>query len=256
MAEFITKIYEMPIASDRAKADIAGNSIVDTYATKAEGAKVSVKEGTAQGYLNDVLVGGTDISLTEANGVLTASSIYGRSISLKDFAAERPILFRKRKNTEPTLCSFYIHHNKIWLATMDGLIVTEDTTNVNFYVLPLNTTLGSALEDYMFKPIRCARVWNSETDWDLVIYALKSTAYNRTCIGHTDLPIRTGTTVFTTAHDTNNLDLTSAYKVDYLPIKWINASNTSIYLIGPTEADSTTSDTADLNPEQGSTELS
>lgn len=256
MADFVTKIHEMPIASDRAKADIAGNSIVDTYATKAEGAKVSVKEGTAQGYLNDVLVGGTDITLTEANGVLTASSIYGRSISLTDFVAERPILFRKKKTTMTNLCSFYIHHNFVWLANMDATTVTEDTTTVNFYVLPLNRVLGSGLEDYMFKPIRCARVWNSETDWDLVIYALKSTAYGRTYIGHTDQPIRTGTTVFTTEQDTYNLDLTSAYKVDYLPIKWINASNSSIYWLGPTEADSTTSDTADLNPEQGSTELS
>ena len=256
MAEFITKIHEMPIASDRAKADIAGNSIVDTYATKAEGAKVSVKEGTEQGYLKDVLVGGNDITLTEANGVLTASSIYGKDISLTQFVAERPILFRMSHSSVPNLCSFYIQHNFIWLANIEGSTVTEDTTTVNFYVLPLNRMLSSGLEDYMFNPIRCARVWNSETDWDLVIYALKSTAYGRTHIGHTDQPIRSGTTVFTTAQDTYNLDLTSAYKVDYLPIKWINASNSSIYWIGPTEADSTTSDTADLNPEQGSTELS
>jgi hypothetical protein len=256
MAEFITKLYEMPIASDRTKADIAGNSIVDTYATKAEGAMVSVKEGTEQGYLNDVLVGGNDITLTEADGVLTASSIYGRSISLTDFVAERPILFRRSHDTEPNLCSFYIHHNKVWLANMEGPAVTEDTTTVNFYVLPLSGLLSSGLEDNMLKPIRCARVWNSKTDWDLVIYALKSSANSQTCIGHTDQPIRTETTVFTTAQDTDNLDLTSAYKVDYLPIKWINASNSSTYWVGPTESDSTTSDTADLNPEQGSTELS
>lgn len=74
MATFITKIQEMPIASDRAKADISGNSIVDTYATKTEGAKVSVSEGQTQGYLSEVLKAGNGITLTESDGTITASA--------------------------------------------------------------------------------------------------------------------------------------------------------------------------------------
>lgn len=74
MTKFVTKIQELPIASDRAKADISGNSIVDTYATKIEGSKVSVAEGQTQGYLSDVLKAGNGITLTEENGELTASA--------------------------------------------------------------------------------------------------------------------------------------------------------------------------------------
>lgn len=74
MAQFVTKIKELPIASDRAKADIAGNSIVDTYATKTEGAKVAASEGQTQGYLSDVLKAGDGIELSESDGVITAST--------------------------------------------------------------------------------------------------------------------------------------------------------------------------------------
>lgn len=74
MAEFVTKIQELPIASDRAKADISGNSIVDTYATKTEGEQVSVSEGATKGYLSDVLKAGTGITLTESDSAITASA--------------------------------------------------------------------------------------------------------------------------------------------------------------------------------------
>lgn len=86
MTKFVTKIQDLPIASDRAKADIAGNSIVDTYATKSEGSMVSVSEGQTQGYLSDVLKAGDGITLTESDGAITASANikilqYGKAIT-------------------------------------------------------------------------------------------------------------------------------------------------------------------------------
>lgn len=90
MTKFVTQIKELPIASDRARADIAGNSIVDTYATKTEGAKVSVSEGQAQGYLSEVLLAGNGITLTESNGTITASANikilqYGEAITTEEW---------------------------------------------------------------------------------------------------------------------------------------------------------------------------
>ena len=72
--DFVTKIHDLPIASDRAKADIAGNVIADTYATKTESAKVSTSEGATPDYLGNVLKAGDGISLTEADGAITAKA--------------------------------------------------------------------------------------------------------------------------------------------------------------------------------------
>ena len=72
--DFITKIHELPIASDRAKADIAGNAIIDTYATKTESAKVSAVEGATPDYLGNVLKAGNGVSLTEADGAITVNA--------------------------------------------------------------------------------------------------------------------------------------------------------------------------------------
>ena len=72
--DFITKIHDLPIASDRAKADIAGNAIADTYATKTESAKVSTSEGATPDYLGNVLKAGDGISLIEENGAITAKT--------------------------------------------------------------------------------------------------------------------------------------------------------------------------------------
>ena len=71
---FVTKIAELPIASDRAKADIAGNVIADTYATKTESGKVSTSEGATPDYLGNVLKAGDGISLIESDGAITAKA--------------------------------------------------------------------------------------------------------------------------------------------------------------------------------------
>ena len=72
--DFVTKIHDLPIASDRAKADIAGNVIADTYATKTESAKVSTSEGATPDYLGNVLKAGDGISLIESDGAITAKA--------------------------------------------------------------------------------------------------------------------------------------------------------------------------------------
>ena len=74
MTEFVDKIDNKSLAAARAYSDWSGNAIADTYATKTEGAKVSVSEGSTPDYLGNVLKAGDGISLIEENGVITANT--------------------------------------------------------------------------------------------------------------------------------------------------------------------------------------
>ena len=253
--DFVTKIHDLPIASDRAKADIAGNVIADTYATKTESAKVSTSEGATPDYLGNVLKAGNGISLTEADGAITASVYMHNHYSLGSLKATRPILYEQASKST-NMFSLYIGHNEWWRICIGSAQVTESDTNVIFYASNLNSSAGLVNRTYVFQGIRAARVWSSETDWKLVIYCLTSNTYSATHFAHTTEPC-TGTYVI--AYPTSglvNLDIDSAYKVEFLPIKWINRLNANDTWTGTTEDATTTSDETELNPAQGSTELS
>ena len=253
--DFITKIHELPIASDRAKADIAGNAIIDTYATKTESAKVSVSEGATPDYLGNVLKAGNGITLTETNGVISASVLMHKHYSLGSLKATRPILYEQASNSM-NMFSLYVGHNEWWHICIGASELTESSTNIIFYVRNLNSSAAVINRTYVFQGIRAARVWSSETDWKLVIYCLTSNTYSATHFAHTIEPC-TGTYLINyPASNLINLDIDSAYKVDFLPIKWINRLNSNDTWTGTTEVTTTTSDETELNPEQGSTELS
>ena len=253
--DFVTKIAELPIASDRAKADIAGNVIADTYATKTESAKVSTSEGATPDYLGNVLKAGDGITLTETNGVISASVRMHDHYSLGSLKATRPILYEQNPNSS-NMFSLYVGHNDWWYICIGSSQVTESNTNVVFYASNLNSDASVNNRTYVFQGIRAARVWSSETDWKLVIYCLTSNTYSATHFAHTTEPC-TGTYIIT--YPTTglvNLDIDSAYKVEFLPIKWINRLNSNDTWTGTTEDATTTSDETELNPAQGSTELS
>ena len=74
MTKFVDKIDNKSLAAARAYSDWSGNAIADTYATKTEGAKVSVSEGSTPDYLGNVLKAGDGISLIEADGAITAKA--------------------------------------------------------------------------------------------------------------------------------------------------------------------------------------
>ena len=74
MTEFVDKIDNKSLAAARAYSDWSGNAIADTYATKTEGAKVSVSEGSTPDYLGNVLKAGDGISLIESDGAITAKA--------------------------------------------------------------------------------------------------------------------------------------------------------------------------------------
>ena len=74
MTKFVDKIDNKSLAAARAYSDWSGNAIADTYATKTEGAKVSVSEGSTPDYLGNVLKAGDGISLIESDGAITAKA--------------------------------------------------------------------------------------------------------------------------------------------------------------------------------------
>lgn len=254
MTEFVDKIDNKSLAAARAYSDWSGNAIADTYATKTEGAKVSVSEGSTPDYLGNVLKAGDGITLTETNGVISASVYKHNDYSLGSLKATRPILYEQASKSA-NMFSLYIGHNEWWHICISSSQVTESDTNIIFYARNLNSIANVVYRTYVFQGIRAARVWSSETDWKLVIYCLTANTYSATHFARTTEPC-TGTYMITyPTSELVNLDIDSAYKVEFLPIKWVNRLDSKDTWTGTTEDDTTTSDETKLNPEQGSTEL-